>query len=449
MKICLFIVTIFISTAFYSQSEFVDYLDSWTTSGLPVTGDGESVFNEVWGFVQSSNEYAVIGSTAGAHLFLVNDNNTLDSVGFIQGKHVATDAVHRDYHDYNGFLYAVCDEGSSSLQIIDLQYLPDSLHVVYDSDSLMVQVHNIFIDSATAKLYACGVSKTSGIFPMSIFDISNPTNPVFLADYNVVNYVHDAFVRNDSAYLNCGTQGLFVVDFSNPMLPVPLGNLEFYPDKGYNHSGWLSEDGKTYVMCDETQKMKVKVLDVSDLSNIQVASLFTSGFYEQTLPHNVILKNGIAYVSYYNDGLQIFDVRNINLPKRVGYYDSYQGSNSGLFRGVWGVYPNLPSGRILISDRLNGLFLLGFTPPPDVNSDTDFLVFPNPSSQYIYFVHDHFGAADYTIEIFNLLGQNVDNFQLERDFLYIDISNYKAGIYLLKYSSLLSPNEKIIKFVKR
>ena len=93
----------------YSQSENVYYLDSWTTSGLPVTGDNESVFNEVWGFVQDGREYAVIGSTAGAHFFLVNDNNSFESVGFIQGKHVATDAVHRDYHDYQGFLYAVCD----------------------------------------------------------------------------------------------------------------------------------------------------------------------------------------------------------------------------------------------------------------------------------------------------------------------------------------------------
>ena len=75
------------------------------------------------------------------------------------------------------------------------------------------------------------------------------------------------------------------------------------------------------------------------------------------MPHNVILKNGIAYVSYYNDGLQIFNVRNIENPKRVGYYDTYQGSNLGLYRGLWGVYPNLPSGRILGSDRKNGLYL--------------------------------------------------------------------------------------------
>ena len=432
----------------YSQSENVSYLDSWTTTGLPVTSDGESVFNEVWGFVQGEEEYAVIGSTAGTHIFLVNQNNELDSIGFIQGKHVSTDAVHRDYHDHNGYLYAVCDEGSSSLQIIDLQYLPDSLPVIYDDDSLMVRVHNIFIDSSTAKLYACGVTKLNGGFPMSIYDISNPSEPNFLSNYEFVNYVHDAYVRNDTAFLNCGSEGLFVADFSIPSMPIPLGSLEFYPDKGYNHSGWLSEDAKTYVLCDETKSMRVKVLDVSDLSDIKVASLFTTGFYDETLPHNVILKNGIAYVSYYNDGLQIYDVRNVNLPKRVGYYDSYQGSNIGLYRGVWGVYPNLPSGRLLISDRKNGLFLLGFNPPPQINSDVNFLIFPNPSSNYIYFNHTHLGDPDYNIDVFNSLGQLVDSFNGSQDFMFIDVSNYSIGNYILKYTSNLSDTEFAGSFIK-
>ncbi|MDG2369836.1 MAG: choice-of-anchor B family protein [Flavobacteriales bacterium] len=439
---------VFSLSFYYPQSENVSYLDSWTTTGLPVTSDGESVFNEVWGFVQGGLEYAVIGSTAGTHVFLVNQNDELDSIGFVQGKHVSTDAVHRDYHDHNGYLYAVCDEGSSSLQIIDLQFLPDSLSLVYDNDSLMVRVHNIFIDSSKSKLYACGVTKLNGGFPMSVYDISSPTEPNFLSNYEFVNYVHDAYVRNDSAYLNCGSEGLVVADFSIPSMPIPLGSLEFYPDKGYNHSGWLSEDAKTYVLCDETKSMRVKVLDVSDLSDIKVASLFTTGFYDETLPHNVILKNGIAYISYYNDGLQIFDVRDVNLPKRVGYYDSYQGSNLGLYRGVWGVYSNLPSGRLLISDRKNGLFLLGFNPPPQINSDESFLIFPNPASNYIYFNHTHLGDPDYIIEVFNSLGQLVDSFNGYQDFMFIDVSNYSIGNYILKYSSNLSETEFAGSFIK-
>ena len=69
-------------------------------------------------------------------------------------------------------------------------------------------------------------------------------------------------------------------------------------------------------MCDETPSMDIKVLDVSNLNNITVTSTFSSNSYEQTLPHNVILVNNVAYVSYYNDGLQIFDVTNSYNPKK-------------------------------------------------------------------------------------------------------------------------------------
>ena len=50
-----------------------------------------------------------------------------------------------------------------------------------------------------------------------------------------------------------------------------------YPDKGYNHSGWITPDGNYYVMADETWGMRMKMLDISDFSNIQVIALFGSG----------------------------------------------------------------------------------------------------------------------------------------------------------------------------
>jgi len=445
-----FLLTLFFnSIAFNSQSENVFLLDNWTTSGLVVTNDGESIFNEVWGFVQAGQEYAVIGSANGTHILRVTEDDQLDSIDFVPGIHIAPDAVHRDYHDHNGYLYAVCDEGYSSLQIMDLGYLPDSVHVIYDSSSLIIRSHNIFIDSAKSRLYSCGGITSTGPFPMTCYDIEDPYHPVFISSYDYVDYVHDAFVRNDTAYLNCGSEGLRVVDFSDPAAPLTLGSLEFYTDKGYNHSGWLSEDGNTYVLCDETIGMRVKVLDVSDLSDIKVSSLFTTGFYENTLPHNVIVKNGIAYISYYNDGLQIFDVRNITLPKRLGYYDTYDGSNAGLYRGMWGVYPNLPSGRILCSDRKNGLYLFGFEAPPEIYSEEEFLLFPNPANNYAYFYHQHLGVADYVLSIYNSIGQKIQEYSGIRDYLFIDLRGYAIGAYIYQYRSNLSETEFSGKFIIR
>ena len=117
-------------------------------------------------------------------------------------------------------------------------------------------------------------------------------------------------------------------------------------------------------------------------------------------------------------------------------------------KALIGVYPNLPSGRLLISDRKNGLFLLGFNPPPQINSDVNFLIFPNPSSNYIYFNHTHLGDPDYNIDVFNSLGQLVDSFNGLQDFMFIDVSNYSIGNYILKYSSNLSDTEFAGSFIK-
>lgn len=442
MRFYLFIYLNFCLIQVFSQNENVFLLDSWKTSGLPTTYDGESVYNEVWGFVENEIEYAVIASTNGTHFFRISDENKLVYIDFISGRYSGTEAVHRDYHDYNGYLYAVCDENASSLQIIDLQYLPDSVSLVYDEDSLIVRSHNIFIDSASALLYSCSNTTNTGFYPLSVYDISNNYAPSFISSYELVGHVHDAFVRNDTAYFNCGGEGLRVLDYTNPYMPLPLGQLSFYTDKGYNHAGWLSEDGNTYVLCDETVGMRVKVLDVSDLSDIKVASLFSSGFYDQTLPHNVILKDGIAYLSYYNDGLQIFNVRDIYNPQKLAYYDSYQGSNDNTYRGVWGVYPLLPSGRILISDRLNGLLLLGFNAPPKVNlgfqNGTDFIIFPNPTSSFAWFYHKHIGSPDYKLSIYSILGQLLNEYQGNQDYLLLDCSKYSIGTYIYKYQSNLS-----------
>ena len=135
----LIIFLLFYPVFISSQNNNVYLLDSWTKDSLPFCNDGESVFNEVWGVTINGNDYAVIGSTAGAH-FLKITNDQLSEVAFVAGKYIGSQAVHRDYHDYNGYLYAVCDENASSLQIMDLNYLPDSVPLIYDSDSLMILI---------------------------------------------------------------------------------------------------------------------------------------------------------------------------------------------------------------------------------------------------------------------------------------------------------------------
>ena len=89
-----------------------------------------------------------------------------------------------------------------------------------------------------------------------------------------VSHVHDAYVYNDTAYLNCGNDGLRIMDFTmvNTLGDIPneLASFTSYPDAGYNHSGWLNDDGTLYIMQDENHGYDVKILDVADLNNISV-----------------------------------------------------------------------------------------------------------------------------------------------------------------------------------
>ena len=436
MKSLFFLFLCLLNSFVDAQNDNVYLLGEWTKLGLPsCSSDGENVFNEVWGVEVNGHRFAAVGSTMGTHIIEIGADNSLNEVDFVLGKH-SGDVIWRDFHDYNGYLYAVCDQPGfiSSLQIMDLQHLPDSVSVVYDSSDLIIRAHNIFIDTSNARLYACSVLTPNGSFPLAVYDLSNPTSPSLIGTYEEVDVVHDAFVINDTAYLNCGNEGLKVVKFNDIGIPIQLGELNLYIDKGYNHSGWLSGDGMSYVMCDETPSMDLKVLDVSNLDDINVSSTFSSNFYDETLPHNVIVRNHTAYVSYYNDGLQIFDISNPSNPKRLGYYDSYAGSNDLQYRGAWGVYPFGNGEKVLLSDRKRGLLLLGFNPPP-ILSENSFSIFPNPASDYIYFYRNHIGEANYELSIFNSIGQLVDAFNLNNDYHLIDLRGYNTGMYYYQYIS--------------
>lgn len=440
-----------ISISFVAQIKNVELLDNWDNDTIVALSDGESTFNECWGFIHNGEEYAVIGSTIGTHFFKITGNNKLKEIDYKEGRDYGN-VIHRDYHDYKGYLYEVADQGPGSLRIYDLQYLPDSVHIVSDSDSLIVRSHNIFIDSSSALLYSCGNTNSEDIDALKVISLATPTQPTLVYDYNFVNYVHDIYVRNDSAFLNVPGDGVVVLDFSTPTMPAPLGNLPFYIDQGYTHSGWLNKKGDIYVFCDEDPSNRFKVCDVADLSNIEVLAATKPETYENTMPHNVMIRDNLAYFAYYNDGLQIYDISSPSEPKRIAYYDTYDGSDNGDYKGAWGIYALLPSERILISDRKNGLFLLRHTPPPSITPENEegHGIFPNPATgDNVYFYYDQPVNYDYELSIYNEIGQLVEVYKGNQDFLKLNLEQYAQGSYIYNFFS--QENNKTLsgKFVKQ
>ena len=55
-------------------------------------------------------------------------------------------------------------------------------------------------------------------------------------------------------------------------------------------------------MQDENHGYDIKILDLSDFTNISVISVFNSGVDANSMAHNAIIKDNLLYVAYYHDG---------------------------------------------------------------------------------------------------------------------------------------------------
>jgi len=338
--------------------------------------------NDIWGWEKDGKEYAIAGSQLGTFIFDVTENDTALQVYEIPGAF----SIWRDIKTFNNHAYVVDDQAAEGIVIIDLSAAPDDFtHTYwsmdfYDStyvDSVIIdpilndttivqnleidtiellECHNIFIEEKTgfAYLFGCDDIKNSGVL---VFDLNiDPKEPVFVGIYDD-EYVHDGFVRGDTLYTSEIFAGQFsVVDFSDKSNPEVLARQS--TSGNFTHNCWLSDDGNVLYTTDEISGGFIAAYNISNLEDIQLLDLIQSSFGQQVIPHNTFVINEDWLVtSYYKDGVVIHDVSDPENIIEVGSFDTSSDSGSG-FGGAWGVYPYLPSGRILVSDRESGLWVL-------------------------------------------------------------------------------------------
>ncbi len=456
----------------FGQAIEATLLGQWSDSTIIGSTNHTNVYNEIWGYATNDHEYAIIGTTAGTHFIDVTNPNMPFQAFFVAGRVQGGQIVHRDYHDYRGFLYAAAGEGSNStLQIIDMRSLPESIAITYDQKDIFRTAHNIFIDTTAAKLYALAArGDSNGYTPLRTFDISDPTNPVVLGAYNnfggiTPSHVHDAYVDNNIAFLNLGNDGLAIVDFTDDANPFTLSTVTEYPSRGYNHSGWVSTDCSTYYLGDENHGFDLKVLDITDLCEPEIGQTFNADVNNSTsITHNQIVACDYLYVSYYYDGLRIYDISDPSTPELVRYFDTYAPPNGRQYRGAWGVYPFLPSGNVLVSDMQSGLFVFegmnddcssqprnnnclqsqicSLTPTNDFSFNNEVTIQPNPVIDQASLIVNLKKALDHlTISLMTINGQVLQNWQHqnlvagENDFSILLPNSLPEGVYLLSLRS--------------
>ena len=340
------------------QNFNLNLLANWDIDTMP--NSGSIVYNDCWGYVDcSGREYAVMGSASYSHFFDLQDPTNPIEIGYFAG---GATTIWRDFKSYKNYIYGVCDSCTEGLQVFDMTTAPDSVVRVLQTDEFFGKSHNIFLDTLNAKLYCPGTNTQSN--GLVILDLSEtPENPTLLSSIELPGgYVHDLYVRNDTAYCSHGFNGLYVYDMSDPLNPVTLGVLNDYPQSGYNHSSWLSVDGNHLIMADETHDRALKIVSTDDLEDMEVTDLFRSTLLapEDTasIVHNPFVLGDLVFLSYYHDGVQVYDFSDPTNAVKVASYDTETGNTDYAgFKGCWGVYPYLPSGTIIASDVQNGLFL--------------------------------------------------------------------------------------------
>ena len=304
-----------------------------------------------------------------------------------------------------------------------------------------VSVHEMIVfDQGEKRFLIENFNSSSTTKVLKIIDVTNPAAPVFVRDLvpTEPQWVHAMHVRGNrmftSGWGNSSNRGRTeIYDISNLATTAPtlLGFVEDVSGTTAGnsmHSSWTSEDGNFLYSAREiggnaangSNPGDIRVYNITDPAVpllVKKISMNEFGLNAVT-PHNPVVMGNKLYVSWYQAGVQVFDIgADPASPKHIGQYDTYlpefvlsteeknfvdrldpwdtvcatpefQNSVPTGFAGDWAVFPFLGENKVIAGDLASGLLILdvtGLNAPrkngvSDFDGDrkTDFSVF-NPS----------------------------------------------------------------------
>ena len=225
-----------------------------------------------------------------------------------------------------------------------------------------------------------------GIVSVKVFDVSNPFLPVYLQDIVTTNTtkVHQITVGMKGTQTILYTSG-WGGNSETPPIPSSYGQTDIWDVSnvgtqpaqwlgrvysGYNsHSSYPTPDGNTLVVARETPGGDVSFYDITVPPHPSANSMTnpvplvvispTSMGIEGDIPHNPVIVGNLLFQSWYQNGLQIFDITDRTKPVRIGSYDTYSSAGvTNAYAGNWGIYPYFGLNKILISDIQKGFLIL-------------------------------------------------------------------------------------------
>lgn len=348
------LINILLVFTFVNLQKSIAQDDAWNVDLFAEINRGDSRYSGSWAYIDElGNEYGLVGARTGLAAYLINDGSTFDELGFIPGP----SSNWREIMVLGEYAY-VCTEGSGlgeGMQVVDLSYLPDSLHLLTTYDSTFTTGHILQRDiySEAPYIYVNGVCNDCGV---NIIDVSDPAEPLEAGTYSPGYYIHDCMVKGDLMFASAFHNGtLDIVDISDKTNPFLMTQIEI--PGGRVHSSWVTENDQYLFVCAEQDGLPARVYDISDLENIFEVVQWSANL--ESLVHNPYIKGDLNIISHNTEGLRILDLADPRLPVEIGYYDTF-GGESGGFNGLWSACPFFPSGKVIGGDRTRGLMVWTF-----------------------------------------------------------------------------------------
>lgn len=399
--------------------------------------DNYSGYSGLWGYVDANQrEYAILGCDSGTSFIDISDTANVREIDYVPGIYSGW----REIKTYSHYAYVVSEGTNSRLQIIDLQYLPDSVSLINTWNYTgYTQTHAISQSGPYLYLSGGNAAPNGGV---QIVDVSEPVNPL-RRGFNAARYVHDCRVLSDTIWAcNINNQRVSIInanDKDNLQEIRSFTTLEAMP-----HNCAITKDRKYIFVTHENQDPgKIEIFDISDLENITyVRSWQPTGIFTSVV-HNIEIYDTIAIAAHYTAGVRFINISNPANPVEIAWYDTRPQDNLNTYQGCWAVY-KFPSGKVAASDISNGLFVIGTSIFVGQNNFTqvskDFRLYqnyPNPFNPTTSISFDLKSKSHVRLTISDVLGNEVmtllDKTQQPGSYnIKVNGSELSSGIYFYK-----------------
>ncbi len=418
-------------------------------------------YSALWGYAgPNGREYAILGCNTGTAFYDITDTANIHEVDFVTG----VTSGWREMKVFSSYAYVVSEGTNSKLQIIALQYLPDSVSLVA-TYSYSGYDHTHSISQSGPYLYLHGGNNTfGGTDPggETILDITNPQSPVKRGSWSNF-YVHDSRILNDTIYA-CNIYNppgsISVINAANKDNLVTIGSWVNNPNP-FPHNCAIPNDRRYIFTTDETQSPngKLKVWNKSNLANVTLVTSWQPTGITTAIVHNVEIYNNLAVVAHYTAGIRILNITDPTNPQEIAWYDTYPTNNSANFAGCWGVFMFPSSGKIIGSNIAEGLFVIkignpvtGLTSNQNIPESYSLKQnYPNPFNPNTTIEYNVPKSSYVTLKVYDVLGREVallaNEFKIAGSYkMNFDAGRLSSGTYYytLKTDNGFSETKKMI-----